>query len=230
MKIKNILLVIGLFLEASTSLASPNSTSAEEEQCILENIKKWERNSNSNSDWVPSGPTGEDIKAATKIENQAVKESREDKFIETVKNGNIKNVEALIALGVNLEVRDNENMTALMIAAKDGHTNIVSTLINAGAHLGARGRCGETALFYASDNAHAETVKALMAHGAAQNEKDLGSLFMSAVFRGYSETAKAFMVDCASIDNNTLYQAYLTAQRTCSPEIVNAIANLYNNR
>jgi len=198
--IKNILLVVGLFLEVSTSFAAV--------------------------DWVHTAPTLEDIMSATKVENLAVKGSREDKLIEAVKNGDLKNVETLIAPGVDLEARDNQNMTALMIAAKKGYTDIVSKLINAGANLGAKDRYGKTVLSYACKSGHTETVKILIANGAGKNEKNFGELFVSAVFTGNNEMVKALIVEGASMDHHTLNSAYWIARDKCSAEIVNTIKEL----
>lgn len=220
--IKNILLVAGLFCVIPSSYC----TSAEEADGILGNINKWGKNPD--SDWIPSGPTLKDIQAATHVENLAAKGSREYTFIEAVKKGDLKNVETLIALGVNLEARDHTNMTALMIAAQKGNADIVNKLINAGANIAAQGKYNDTALFYASESNNAEAVKPLMAHGASKNEKDFGSLFMSAVYKGNNEMVKALMVDGARIDNETLSTAYFLAQHRCSAEVVKAIKNLCN--
>ena len=219
--IKNILMVVGLFLEVGVGFAA----FSDEGQAILDRICKEESNPESNH-WEPTGPTRKDIQAATKVENLAAKGSREDKLISAVKNGDLKNVETLIAAGAGLEARDNENMTALMIAAKKGYTDIASKLINAGANVSAKDRYGWTVLTYALDNGHTEIVKLLIANGAAKNQKDFGELFVSAVFQGNNEMVKAFIVEGASIDHDTLNTAYSIARTRCSAEIVNAIKEL----
>ena len=178
--------------------------------------------------WEKSGPTCEDILAATKVENLAAKESREDKLINAVKNGDLESVEDLIAEGadLDLEAKDDNDMTALMIAAKKGYTDIVSRLINSGANIDAKDRYNWTALFNAVDGGHAETVKLLIANGAAKNQKDFGELFVSAVFKGNNEMVKAFLVEGARIGNDALHSAYWLARNKCSAEIVNAIKEL----
>lgn len=177
--------------------------------------------------WEPTGPTVEDILAATKVENLAAKGSREDKLISAVKNGDLKNVETFIAAGAGLEARDNGDMTALMIAANKGYTDIVSKLISAGANVNAKDRFGCTAFFKAADKGHTEIVKLLIANGAAKNEKNFGELFVRAVFQGNNEMVKALIVEGASIDHDTLDTAYSIARnRRCSAEIVNAIKEL----
>lgn len=198
--IKNILMVVGLFLEVGVSFADYH--------------------------WQPTGPTAEDIQAATKVKNLAVKGSREDKLISAVKNGDLKNVETLIAAGVDLEARDNENMTALMIAAKKGDTDIASKLITAGANISAQDRYGWTVLFHAFDKGHAEIVKLLIVNGAAKNQENFGDLFVAAVYKGDNEMVKALIIEGASLDHRTLDRAWWSARNECSAEIVNAIEEL----
>ncbi len=200
--IKNIklLMVVGLFLEVGVSFAADH--------------------------WELRGPTAEDILAATKVENLAAKGSREDKLISAVKNGDLKNVETFIAASAGLEARDNEDMTALMIAAKKGYTDIASKLIKAGANVNAKDRFGCTAFFKAADKGHTEIVKLLIANGAAKNEKNFGELFVRAVFLGDNEMVKALIVEGASIDHDTLNTAYSFARNRCSAEVVALLKNL----
>ena len=102
-------MVVGLLLQVGIGFARDNF--ADKGQNILDAINSYKPDSN----WKPTGPTAEDILAATKVENLAAKGSREEKLINAVKNGDLKNVKTLIAAGADLEARDKENMTALMI-------------------------------------------------------------------------------------------------------------------
>jgi len=161
------------------------------------------------TDWEPTGPTLEDIQASTKVENLAVKGSPEDTLLSALKNGDLKNVETLVAACTGLEARDNENMTALMLAARKGYTDIVSKLIMAGANMSAKDRYGcKTSLFYAFDNGYTEIVKLLIANGAAKTQKNLGELLVSAVYKGNNEMAKALLSADVNMDSNTLETAY----------------------
>lgn len=176
--------------------------------------------------WEPTGPTAEDILSDTKVENLAIKGSREEKLINAVKNGDLKNVETLIAEGAALEARDAEDMTALMIAAKKGHADITSKLINAGANVYAVDKFGWTSLFIATDKGHTDTVRILMAAGAASGERDFDSIFVSAVFKGNTEMVKALIVKDANIDCNALETAYMIALNQRKPELVNILNDL----
>lgn len=202
--IKNIklLMVVGLFLEVGVSFALDNSF------------------------WENSGPTAEDILAATKVANLAAKGSREETLINAAKNGDHKNIAALIAAGADLEARDNQDRTALMRAAEKGYSDVVRILLDAGADVMTKDKFGWTAFFMAADQNHVDVVKILIAVGAAKNEKDFGELFVSAVFKGNNEMVKAFIVESANIDHATLNTAYMIARNRCSAEIVALLQNL----
>ena len=176
-------MVAGLFLEVG---ASPARLNAEEAQNILNRIAKEKAQSDG---WEPTGPTAQDIQAATKVEKLAAKGSLEDKLISAVKNGDLKNVENFIAAGADLEARDNENMTALMRAAEKGHSDIFSMLMDAGADINAQDKFGCTALFKAADKNHVGIVKMLVAKGAV--DRSFEDMLMRATFQGNVEMVKA---------------------------------------
>ena len=56
--------------------------------------------------------------------------------------------------------------TPLAYAAYNGHTDIVNTLMKRGANVDAKTENGSTALFFAARFGHVETVRALLKHGA----------------------------------------------------------------
>jgi ankyrin repeat protein len=179
--------------------------------------------------WEPTGPTAQDIQAATKVENLAAKGSREDKLISAVKNGDLKNVKTFTAAGADLEARDNKDMTALMWAAEKGYPDIVRTLIDAGADISTKDKFGCTAFFKAADKNHVDIVKMLIAKGAAA-DRNFEDVFMSSVSQGNTEMVKALIVESARIKHDTLDTAYMMAlsRRRCNPELFNVIVKALN--
>ena len=175
--------------------------------------------------WKSTGPTAQDIAAATKVENLVVKGSWEDKLINAVKKGDLKNVEMAIAAGANLEARDNQNMTPLLRAAEKGYSDIARILIDAGADIGAQDNFSCTPFFYAVDKNHVDFTKMLIAHqGEDSNFEDL---FVSAAFRGRTEMVKA-LIQSDSMKSKILEQA-LQVVRARS-EIYNIIVEALNKR
>ena len=179
--------------------------------------------------WDSTGPTVEDIRGAAKVEKLAVKGSLEDKLINAVKNGHLKNVETFIAAGADLEARDNDNMTALMRAAEKGYSDIFRILIDAGADISAKDKFGCTAFFKAADKNHVDIVKMLIAKGAAI-DSTFEDVFVSSVFKGNTEMVKALIVENARIKYDTLDTAYMMAlnNRRRNPELFNIIAKALN--
>lgn len=220
--IKNIklLMIVGLLPQAGMSFA--RNDQAEDAQRILNRIKSEPRDDH----WEPTGPTVEDIRAATKAENQAAKGSREDKLISAVKKGDLKNVKTFISSGADLEARDNENMTALMRAAEKGYADIVRILLDAGADISAKDRFGCTAFFKAADKNHVDVVKIFIAKGVAVDSNFEG-IFVSSVFKGNTEMVKALMVESARIKDDILTTAHMM---TRNPELLNLIKGALNKK
>ncbi|WP_300747663.1 ankyrin repeat domain-containing protein, partial [uncultured Brachyspira sp.] len=59
----------------------------------------------------------------------------EASFIEAAKNGDIKKVKELLALGADINIQNNGGDTALIWSAYYGHTETVKELIKAGADI-----------------------------------------------------------------------------------------------
>ena len=59
----------------------------------------------------------------------------EENFLQASKYGNIEKVKELLALGIDINIKDVEGWTALIWASYMGNTEIVRELIKAGANL-----------------------------------------------------------------------------------------------
>src|SRR5260221_5331590 len=217
-----VFMFVGLMQQVCIGIAHLDAEQAER---VLNRINK----STSDDGWKSTGPTAEDIRSATKVENLAAKGSLEDKLISAVKNGELKNVETCIAAGASLEARDNQNRTALMGAAEKGYSEIVRVLIDAGADIRAEDSFRCTAFFYAADKNHVDTVKILIAKGAAA-DSTFEDVFVSSVFKGNTEMVKALIVESARIRPDNLDTAYMIAlnNRRRNPELFNVIAKALN--
>ncbi len=156
------------------------------------------------SDWERSGPTAENIRAATRVDNLAAQGSREDKIIDAAKKGDHKTIATLIVAGADLEARDSQGRTALMRAAEKGYADIVRILLDAGAHVSTQDKFGLTALFMAVDKNHVEVVKLLIARGAAGSDKNFRNMFVSSAFKGNTAMVKALIGDGAHITCDTI--------------------------
>ncbi len=81
-------------------------------------------------------------------------------------------VRALIALGADASVKDNDGETALMIAASQDNPGIVEALLAAGVEIDATNNDGRTALMAAAFRANIDILKILLAKGADLKLKD----------------------------------------------------------
>jgi ankyrin repeat protein len=100
------------------------------------------------------------------------------RLISAAQKGHFKAVEALLAKGADVNVKDKElGQTALMWAAQEGYTKIVEALLAKGADLNAKNKNGfstngQTALMMAAGMGHTKTVEALLAKCVDVNIKD----------------------------------------------------------
>lgn len=109
-------------------------------------------------------------------------------------------VQSLLARGADVDTRDPNGNTGLMIAAAYGYTDIARLLVEAGADVDARGRIGNTPLIYAVQQGQTEIVRLLIAGGAlvdARNEfgsnprdlaTGLGHRDIAEIFNNHSES------------------------------------------
>ena len=80
--------------------------------------------------------------------------------------GNTEEVELLLDRGANIETKDKDGLTPLMIAAKWGKTETVELLLDRGANIETKDKDGLTPLMIAAEWVKTETVELLIKHGA----------------------------------------------------------------
>ena len=84
----------------------------------------------------------------------------------------VKKIRGLIKSGANVDARDNQSYTLLMIAARDGWHDVVDLLIRFGANLDFKSVSGKTALMFAAEYNYYDALKLLINAGADVNLKD----------------------------------------------------------
>ena len=94
----------------------------------------------------------------------------EESFLWASETGNIEKVKELLALGVDVNIQDEEGLTALMNASSWGHEEIVKELIKAKADVNVQNLYGSTAFMNASYEGHTEIVRELIKVGADVNK------------------------------------------------------------
>ena len=82
-----------------------------------------------------------------------------------------EDVEALVALGLNVNAKTSSGRTPLHSACNNGHLKVAEALIAAGADVNAKTDTDWTPLHSACNNGHLEVAEALIAAGAEVNVK-----------------------------------------------------------
>ena len=76
--------------------------------------------------------------------------STAQRFLMAAKEGDLKEVQNLIELGVDIETSDSEKHTGLLNSASNGHLKVVDELLKGGASVNATDMDGYTALIWAA--------------------------------------------------------------------------------
>ena len=132
------------------------------------------------------------------------KDKAQEELFQRAENGTLTQWGIVFSLlrGTDVEAKNDNGLTALMLASSKGHLEIVRLLIEAGANVNAK-RDDWTALMSASRNGHAQVVRLLVDAGADVNTKgsDGWTPLMLASWEGHLEVVR-LLVD-AGADVNT---------------------------
>jgi ankyrin repeat protein len=93
-------------------------------------------------------------------------------FLSAIEYGNKDTALLLIHYGANIETRDREMRTALIIAAENGNEELTESLINHNASIEAKNSKGWTALITASYYGFLDVVMILLNNGAELENSD----------------------------------------------------------
>ena len=94
-----------------------------------------------------------------------------DDLVKAASTGNLPRVHALLEEGVDVDLKNNNGTSALIVSIEEGHEEVVLTLLNRGANVD-QAKNGVTALIRASSNGQEAIVQALLAKGANVNLTD----------------------------------------------------------
>ncbi len=110
---------------------------------------------------------------------------------DAAKRGHVQVVEVLVAHGADIDKKDSEGRTPLMLSCKNRHKGVSELLIAKGADVNAKSNAGRTALHLACAFGHKDMVELLISKGADVNAKENAGRSPSVYARdnGYPEIA-----------------------------------------
>lgn len=107
------------------------------------------------------------VVAGAAVSDAAPTELKPDALHQSVLAGDIDGLRNALVLGVDVNARDGNGLTALMLAANKGYVLMIQPLLAApGVEINARAPDGATALFIAATLGHTEVIERLMEAGA----------------------------------------------------------------
>jgi len=135
-------------------------------------------------------------------QSSLIKKMTGSTLMESVKKGNIAEVERFIASGLDLELKDHNGYTPLMHAVKLQNISLVEVFAKNGAHLDTSDRLEDTPLVWASSMNNEDIVKVLLEHGADPDKGNFSPL-MWASYYGNLRLVKMFLESRANINSRT---------------------------
>lgn len=123
-------------------------------------------------------------------------------FFQAALEGNSASVQKAITAGINVNMVEEGNRTAIMLAAFNGHVEVLKLLIKHGADVNVVDVNNRTALMFAASGPYNEAVAVLLAAGADANIVDNGehwTALMFAAAEGQSEVVMTLIENGADL-------------------------------
>ncbi|MET4634600.1 ankyrin repeat domain-containing protein [Kaistia defluvii] len=141
--------------------------------------------------------------------------SASDALFAAVARGDETAVADLLAKSVDVDARNADGATALLVATHQNRVGIARQLILAGADVNAKDRIQDSPYLYAGARGHLEILKLALAHGADLRSTNRygGTALIPAAERGHVETVRTLIEAGVAVDhvNNLGWTALLEA-------------------
>jgi ankyrin repeat protein len=98
--------------------------------------------------------------------------SIDQELFEATRENNLAEVSRLLNVGADVNAKDNDGNTSLIVACIKGHMHVVKELLEHGANIESKDICGWTPLHFACYNSHVAVGNELLSRGANIEAKD----------------------------------------------------------
>jgi hypothetical protein len=151
-------------------------------------------------------------------------------FFQSVRNNDINEIINLIDNGIDVNIKNNDGFTGLMLACINGHFDIVKLIVDKGADFSIANKDGNTGFHLACEYGHIEIIKVLIKQGMdinATNNEEATGLHIACEFGFLNIVKKLFdlgMKLCITsrCDINNF-------QLVSSKEVINYLSNKLDN-
>ncbi len=118
-------------------------------------------------------------------------------------NNDTAAISNLLSEKVNIDARDSEGRTALLVATHRNNVEAAKTLIEAGADVNAKDSIHDSAYLYAGARGHLDILKMTLAHGADLKSTNRfgGTALIPASERGHVETVRTLIRAGVDVDH-----------------------------
>lgn len=125
------------------------------------------------------------------------------KFFNAVRNDNVEIVEKMIGSGFDIEMRDRNNRTALLIATHANAIKVAGILMMAGADVNAMDNIQDSPFLYAGAEGRLEILRMTLANGADLDSVNRygGTALIPAAHHGHIETVRVLLKTAINIDH-----------------------------
>jgi ankyrin repeat protein len=145
----------------------------------------------------------------------------QQEFFKYVKKGDVKVVNLFFEAGIDINCKNTDGATPLIVASEEGKNHIIKLLLSKGADVNAQDIGGWTALIMAANGGYVDTVQILIKHGSELNKNTRWNVtaLMKACENGFYEVVKILLdagADMGKKDDGgktALINAVLSGQR-----------------
>jgi ankyrin repeat protein len=142
-------------------------------------------------------------------------DSMQKRLLTAAAQNQAKIVQQLLTAGVDIEIRDTQGSTALLLATHHNAVEAARILIEAGADVNAMDNISDSPYLYAGAEGHLEILRMTLDHGADLTSVNRygGTALIPAAHHGHIETVRELLQTATDIDhvNNLGWTALLEA-------------------